>query len=67
MDPTRIIIHLPEGREFASYDFTKGTAAAAYQGLCAAGAPCTSTYDGILRLLSPNLNGDETHETRNTN
>lgn len=67
MDPARIIIHLPEGRDFTSYDFTKGTAAAAYHGLCAAGAPCTSTYDGILRLLTPNLNGDEPHETRNTN
>jgi hypothetical protein len=58
VDPARIIIHLPEGREFASYDFTKGTAAAAYQDLCAAGAPCTSTYDGILRLLFPDLNGE---------
>jgi len=67
VDPARIIIHLPEGREFTSYDFTKGTAATAYQDLCAAGAACTSTYDGILRLLLPNLNGDENHETRNTN
>jgi len=58
VDPARIIIHLPEGREFASYDFTKGTATTAYQDLYAAGAACTSTYDGILRLLSPNLNGE---------
>jgi len=58
VDPARIIIHLPEGREFASYDFAKGTAAAAYQNLCAAGALCTSTYNGILRLLSPIINGD---------
>lgn len=57
-DPTRIIINLPEGTDFVSYDFTKGTAALAYQDLCTAGALCTPTYDGILRLLSPDTSGE---------
>jgi iron complex transport system ATP-binding protein len=51
VEPARIIIHLPDDRDFSSYDFTKGTAAATYKDLCAAGTPCTSTYEGILRLL----------------
>lgn len=57
VDPARIIIHLPEDRDFASYDFTRGAASAALSDLCAAGARCTSSYDGILGLLcqtSPN-------------
>jgi len=50
--PSRLIIHLPEGRDFASYDFARGTAAAAYAGLCSAGATCTSEYNGILACLN---------------
>jgi len=53
VDPARIIIHLPEDRNFASYDFTGGSAAAALTDLCAAGAQCTTSYDGILGLLYP--------------
>lgn len=52
-DPARIIIHLPKDRDFASYDFTRGSAAAALTDLCAAGAQCTTSYDGILGLLYP--------------
>jgi len=55
--PERIIIHLPQGRDFASCDFAHGAAAAAYDDLCRAGARCTPTYDGILRLLSPSPAG----------
>jgi iron complex transport system ATP-binding protein len=51
MDPARIIIHLPEGRDFSSYDFTRGAATAAFRDLCAAGAQCTGSFDGILDLL----------------
>jgi iron complex transport system ATP-binding protein len=50
-DPTRIIIHLPEGRDFPSYDFAKGAATAAFQDLRAAGALCTGSFDGILGFL----------------
>lgn len=50
-DPARIIIHLPEGRDFPSYDFAKGAAAAALADLCCAGAQCTPSYNGILGLL----------------
>jgi len=50
-DPARIIIHLPEGRDFSSYDFAKGAAAAALGDLCAAGAHCTGSFNGILGLL----------------
>jgi iron complex transport system ATP-binding protein len=50
-DPTRIIIHLPEDRDFSSYDFTKGAATAAFQNLCAAGAQCTGSFNEILDLL----------------
>jgi len=50
-DPTRIIIHVPEGRNFPSYDFAKGSAAAVLIDLCAAGAQCTSSFNGILELL----------------
>ncbi|MDO9033865.1 MAG: hypothetical protein Q7U51_01500, partial [Methanoregula sp.] len=51
-DPARIIIHLPEGRDFPSYDFTKGDAAAVLSDLCAAGAQCTGNFNGILKLLN---------------
>jgi iron complex transport system ATP-binding protein len=51
VDPALIIIHLPEDRDFASYDFTGGAASAALADLCAAGARHTSSYDGILGLL----------------
>jgi len=50
-DPARIIIHLPEGRDFSSCDFAKGTAAAVLSDLCAAGAQCTGNFNGILGLL----------------
>lgn len=50
-DPSQLIIHLPEGRDFASYDFTKGAATTAFQDLCAAGAQCTGSFNGILGLL----------------
>ncbi|NLD57228.1 MAG: ABC transporter ATP-binding protein [Methanomicrobiales archaeon] len=56
-DPERIVIHLPEGRDFASCDFAHGAAAAVYADLCQAGARCTPAYDGILRLLSPDPDG----------
>ncbi|GAB6285791.1 MAG: ABC transporter ATP-binding protein [Methanoregula sp.] len=50
-DPARIIIHLPEGRDFPSYDFTKGAVATVLFDLCAAGVQCTGTFNGILGLL----------------
>ncbi|MCK9632653.1 MAG: ABC transporter ATP-binding protein [Methanoregula sp.] len=50
-DPFKVIVHLPEGREYTSYDFARGAAAAAMTDLCTAGASCTSTYDGILLFL----------------
>lgn len=50
-DPARLIIHLPEGREFSSCDFARGAAAAAFQDLCNAGARCTGSFSGILALL----------------
>jgi iron complex transport system ATP-binding protein len=52
VDPVRIIIHLPEGRDISSYDFTRGAASAVIQDLCDAGAHCTGTFNGILELLS---------------
>ena len=51
-DPSRIIIHLPDGREVSSYDFTRGAASAVIQDLHDAGAHCTGTFNGILELLS---------------
>ncbi len=60
VDPARIIIHLPEGRDFSSYDYAKGAAAAALANLCTDGAQCTTSYDGILRHLYPVA--PETHE-----
>ncbi len=50
-DPGRIVIHLPERRDFLSYDFAKGTAAAAYRDLCGAGSRGTPTCDGVLAFL----------------
>jgi iron complex transport system ATP-binding protein len=50
-DPARIIIHLPEGRDFPSYDFTRGAAVPVLSTLCAAGAQCTGSFNGILGLL----------------
>ncbi|MDO9325532.1 MAG: ABC transporter ATP-binding protein [Methanoregula sp.] len=50
-DPARIIIHLPEDRNFPSYDFANGAAAAALSDLRAAGAQCTGSFNGILGLL----------------
>lgn len=54
VEPERIIIHLPEGGDFASCDFTKGTAAAVYRDLCGAGVHCTSTCNGVLAFLIHN-------------
>jgi len=54
--PAKVIVHLPAGREFASYDFAKGAAATAMTDLCSAGASCTSTYDGILAFLEQSDN-----------
>ncbi len=51
VDPARIIIHLPEGRNFFSYDFAKGAAAAVLSDLCDAGAQCNGSFNGILGLL----------------
>lgn len=51
MKPGRLIIHLPSGRGFTSYDFANGTAAAVYNALVSAGAPCAPTFDDILTLL----------------
>jgi iron complex transport system ATP-binding protein len=50
-DPARIIIHLTEGGDFSSYDFARGAAVAAFSDLCAAGAQCTGSFNGILGLL----------------
>jgi iron complex transport system ATP-binding protein len=50
-DPARIIIHLPEGRDFISYDFAKGAAAPVLSALCTTGAQCTGSFNGILELL----------------
>ncbi|OPX64397.1 MULTISPECIES: ABC transporter ATP-binding protein [unclassified Methanoregula] len=49
--PGRLLIHLPEGRDIASYDFAKGAAAAVYQQILDAGSPCCETHDSILRHL----------------
>jgi iron complex transport system ATP-binding protein len=49
--PARIIVHLPEGRDFPSYDFARGAAAAAFSDLCTDGAQCTGSYPEILRFL----------------
>lgn len=54
-DPARIIVHLPEGRDFLSYDFAKGVAAAHFQDLCTAGSQCTGSFNGILKLLDTAL------------
>lgn len=58
-DPARIIIHLPEDRNFPSFDFTNGAADAVFQDLCASGAQCTGSFNGILGLL------DTTSPTQN--
>ena len=58
VDPTRVIIHLTEGREFSSYDYTKGAAIAAFSELCTAGAQCTGSFNGILEFLNT-----ESHKT----
>jgi iron complex transport system ATP-binding protein len=50
-DPARIIIHLPEGRDISSCDFAKGAATTVFQELCAAGAQCTGSFNGVLKLL----------------
>jgi len=60
-DPARIIIHLPEGRDFPSYDFTRGAAAPVLSTLCAAGAQCTGSFNGILGLLDPIPHKNQQH------
>ncbi|AGB01973.1 ABC transporter ATP-binding protein [Methanoregula formicica] len=65
MEPGRLVIHLPDGREFSSYDFTRGKAAAAYAALCTAGASCTGTCDGILVILEGNI-GNPPRSSGNT-
>lgn len=52
VDPARIILHLPEGRDVSSYDFASGDASAVIEDLCAAGAQSAGTFNGILELLS---------------
>jgi iron complex transport system ATP-binding protein len=52
LDPARIIIHLPEDRDFISFDYAKGAATAALSDLCTTGAQCTGSFNGILELLS---------------
>ncbi|MFA6225053.1 MAG: ABC transporter ATP-binding protein [Methanoregula sp.] len=54
-DPARIIIHLPEGWDFSSYDFVQGAATVALNDMCEAGARCTPGYEGILGLLKPDI------------
>jgi iron complex transport system ATP-binding protein len=51
LDPARIIIHLPEDRDFASFDYAKGAATTALSDLYAAGAQCTGSFNGILGFL----------------
>ncbi|MDD1704865.1 MAG: ABC transporter ATP-binding protein [Methanoregula sp.] len=51
VDPARIILHLPEGRDFASFDFARGSAVPVLSGLCAAGARCSSGFGEILEFL----------------
>jgi len=51
VDPARIIIHIPEGREVPSYDFTRGAASAVIENLCDGGAHRTSSFNGILEFL----------------
>jgi len=53
LEPERIIIYLPPGTDFHSYDYVKGAAVKAFQELCTAGTQCTTDYDGILSLLNP--------------
>jgi iron complex transport system ATP-binding protein len=52
INPARIIIHLPAGREFVSYDFARGAAATAYQDLRTAGAHTATSYEEIVAFLS---------------
>lgn len=58
IDPSRITIHLPEGRDFPSFDFCGGQAAAVLEGLIAAGAQFTGKYDRILAFLQQDAAGD---------
>ena len=60
LEPGRLIIHLPDGRDFMSYDFTKGSVAAAFTVLADAGSRCIGTYDGILAYLTPQSGRNET-------
>jgi iron complex transport system ATP-binding protein len=60
-DPARIIIHLPEGRDFPSYDFTRGAAVPVLSTLCAAGAQCTGSFNGILGLLDTTPHKNQQH------
>jgi iron complex transport system ATP-binding protein len=60
-DPARIIIHLPEGRDFSSCDFARGAAVAVLFDLCAAGAQCTGSFNGILGLLDTTHHKNQQH------
>ncbi|MCK9580063.1 MAG: ABC transporter ATP-binding protein [Methanoregula sp.] len=51
MNPARIIIHLPEGRDFASFDFARGAAVTAYHDLRTAGAYTATSYEEIVAFL----------------
>ena len=62
VEPKKLIIHIPEGRDFASYDFTKGTATAAFAALAASGARCTGTYNGIIAYLIRSTGGSDSQE-----
>jgi iron complex transport system ATP-binding protein len=60
-DPTRVIIHLIEGREFSSYDYTQGAASAAFSEICTAGAQCTGSFNGILEFLAKEPHKSQRH------
>jgi len=64
IEPGRLVIHLPEGRNFASYDFAKGSAASALTALAGSGARCTGTYDGILACLASASDGNDNRERK---
>lgn len=64
IDPGRLVIHLPEGRNFASYDFAKGSAASALTALAGSGARCTGTYDGILACLASASDWNDNRERK---
>jgi iron complex transport system ATP-binding protein len=62
VDSGRLVIHLPEGRDFASYDFTKGTAAAVFAALVRSEVRCTGTFDGIVAYLTKSADESDGRE-----